>query len=114
MPFDLPSNWVADHDQREAELRELVRPIVASMLAVRDSGDEVAMDEGLKLAATLAEHLGPLPSDRVLELLFLALTKIAGYALERYDARMEEFDAQRDRHASSQRDAGCDADSPDE
>lgn len=109
MDWDLPPNWTAEHDQVEAELRELVRPIVTSMLAVRRMPHEEAMEEGVRLAATMAEHLGPLSQGQVLELLFIALSKIATNALEQYDDRMERLYEQARAHARSQRDAGSDA-----
>lgn len=106
MSFELPPNWVADHDQAEAELRELVRPILAALLVVRADADE-AVDEGVRLATSLAEHLSPLPREHVLELLLLALTKIANHALERYDERMAEF---YEEHLRAHHDGGRDGD----
>ncbi len=111
MTFELPPNWVADHDQLEAELRDLVMPVVSSILAVRNTNGDDAAERGLVLAEELAERIGPMDTMRVTELLFLALTKIAHHAIEQYDERMVEL---HDQYTPGHEHAGGDVDGAEE
>lgn len=113
MGIDLPPNWVANHDQREAELRDLVKPIVASIISVRGADDDEALEEGTRLAETLAARLAPLSQRDLLELLFLSLTKVAHEALHRYEERLEAMYEALD-YAPGERDGGRDADGAEE